>query len=366
MDGHNTEGNQGDPRHGALPDLYGEFESLPVTVDAVSFEGKRIETGGQTFGRTIIRIRGDDTTGVGEDVTRSIEAHERLREDGLSLPTGEWTIGTFSDALDSEPVRLTQTEPRETPERLRWALESAILDLALKQAGRTLGAILDRVYEPIAFVVSPRLGDPPRTRPVDRFLEANPNTAFKIDVPEVPNDELLSELSDTGSIRILDLKAQYDSDVGAPADPDLYRRVFETFPNALIEDPAITDETRPVLKEHADRISWDAPITSVESIQDLPWEPTALNVKPCRSGTLESLCRILEYALQHDIELYGGGMFEVDAGRAHSQAIASLFYPDSPNDLAPPVYHQHQADTSYPSSPIEPPTNPTGIGWYSG
>ncbi|WP_338740752.1 hypothetical protein [Haloplanus salilacus] len=365
MDDDTTGGNQVDATNSAFSDLYGQIKSLPVTVEAVSIEGKHIETEGQTFERTIIRVRGDDETGFGEDVTRPIEAHERLREEGLSLPTGEWTIGTFSDALDTDPVRLEQRVPRETPEHLRWAIESAVLDLALKQAGRTLAAVLDRVYEPMAFVVSPRLGDPPRTRPVNRFLEANPDTEFKIDVPDTPGDELLSALSDTGAIRVLDLKAQYDSNVGAPADPELYRRLFEAFPNALIEDPAVTDATRHVLEKHSDRISWDAPITSVESIQDLPWEPTVLNIKPCQSGRLKSLCRILDYAFQHDIELYGGGMFELDAGRAHSQAIASLFYPNSPNDLAPPVYHQYQADKSYPSSPLDPPAKLTGIGWYS-
>jgi L-alanine-DL-glutamate epimerase-like enolase superfamily enzyme len=364
MDDHKTGGNRVDATNSVFSDLYGEIKSLPVIVESVSFEGKRIETERQTFERTIIRVRGDDATGFGEDVTRPIEAHEQLREDGLPLPTGDWTIETFSDALDTDPVRLERTVPRETPEHLRWAIESAALDLALKQAGRTLATVLDRVYEPMAFVVSPRLGDPPRTRPVDRFLDTNPNIEFKIDVPDTPSDELLSTLAGTGAIRVLDLKAQYDSDVGAPADSNLYRRLFEIFPNALIEDPAVTDATRPVLEEYSDRISWDAPITSVESIKNLPWEPTVLNIKPCRSGSLESLCRILEYAFQHDIELYGGGMFELDAGRAHSQAIASLFYPNSPNDLAPPVYHQYQADKSYPSSPLDPPAKLTGIGWY--
>jgi len=95
-------------------------------------------------------------------------------------------------------------------------------------------------------------------------------------------------------------------------------------------------------------------------------EPTVINVKPCRFGTLESLCRFLEYALEYDIDLYGGGMFEPDAGRAHNQALASLFYPDGPNDLAPPAYHQFEADQPLPSSPLTPPEESSGIGWYSG
>ncbi|WP_248898376.1 hypothetical protein [Haloplanus halobius] len=363
MDDHKPGRDREDAIPSEFPELYEELNSLPVTVEAVSFDGRRIETEHRTFERTIIRVRGQGVTGFGEDVTRSREAHERLREEGLALPTGDWTIGTFSDALDANFS--TQTASRDAPEYLRWAIESAVLDLALKQSGRTLASVLDRTYEPMAFVVSLQLGDPPHIRPVNRFLDTDSDIEFKIDVPDTPSDELLSALSDTGAVRILDLKAQYGSDVGGPTDPDLYRQLFETFPDALIEDPAVTDTTRPVLDEYADRVSWDAPITGVESIRNLPWEPTALNIKPCRSGTLESLCRILEYGLQHDVELYGGGMFELDAGRAHSQALASLFYPNGPNDLAPPAYHTYQADKSYPSSPLEPPAQPTGIGWYS-
>jgi len=363
MDDHKPGGDREDAIHSEFPELYEELNSLSVTVEAVSFDGRRIETEHRTFERTIIRLRGQGVTGFGEDVTRSREAHERLRDEGLAPPTGNWTIGTFSGALDANFS--TQTASRDAPEYLRWAIESAVLDLALKQSGRTLASVLDRTYEPMVFVVSLQLGDPPHIRPVNRFLDADSDIEFKIDVPNTPSDELLSALSDTGAVRVLDLKGQYGSDVGAPADPDLYRRLFETFPNALIEDPAVTDTTRPVLDEYADRVSWDAPITDVESIRNLPWEPTALNIKPCRSGTLESLCRILEYGLQHDVELYGGGMFELDAGRAHSQALASLFYPNGPNDLAPPAYHTYRADKSYPSSPLEPPAQPTGIGWYS-
>ncbi|MFC6616033.1 hypothetical protein ACFQAS_14040 [Halopenitus salinus] len=363
MDDHKPGGDWEYAIHSGLPDFYRDIKSVPVTVEAVSFEEKRIETEHRTFERTIIRVRGEGVTGCGEDVTRSREAHNRLREDGLALPTGDWTVGTFSDALDADSNILTQTASRDAPEYLRWAIESAVLDLALKQSGRSLASVLDRTYEPMAFVVSLQLGDSPHIRPVNRFLDADSSIEFKIDVPDTPSDELLSALSDTGAVRILDLKAQYGSDVGAPTDPDLYRQLFETFPDALIEDPAVTDTTRPVLDEYADRISWDAPITGVESTQELPWVPAALNIKPCRSGTLESLCRILEYGLQHDVELYGGGMFELDAGRAHSQALASLFYPNSPNDLAPPAYHTYRDDKSYPSSPLEPPAKPAGIGW---
>lgn len=344
--------------------LYEELQSLTIAIEDITFEGKRLKTERRTFERTVIRIHGDGDIGFGEDVTPSIEAHERLRKDGLALPTGTPTIRSFTSALDTDSVLSEQTAFRANDNHLRWAIESAALDLALKQSGQTLATVLDRTYEPMTFVASLQLGDPPSMRPLNRLLDTVPDLEFKIDVSSALSDELLSKLSATNAIRVLDLKGQYGSKVGAPADPELYRRLFEMFPKAFIEDPTVTDATRGLLEEYTDRISWDAPITSVKSIRELPWEPTALNIKPSRSGSLKSLCRILEYAFEQDIGLYGGGMFELDAGRAHSQAIASLFYPTSPNDLTPPAYHQFEGGMSLPSSPLAPPATPSGIGWF--
>lgn len=97
----------------------------------------------------------------------------------------------------------------------------------------------------------------------------------------------------------------------------------------------------------------------------LPWKPIAINVKPCRFGTLESLFDSLDYALERDIDLYGGGMIDLDAGRTHVLALASLFCPDGPNDLAPSDYHRFDVNKSLPISPLAPPDDLSGIGWGS-
>ena len=58
----------------------------------------------------------------------------------------------------------------------------------------------------------------------------------------------------------LDLKGRYEgTPVDQPPDPELYERVVETFPEAIIEDPALTEETEAVLADEHERISWDAP-----------------------------------------------------------------------------------------------------------
>ena len=57
--------------------------------------------------------------------------------------------------------------------------------------------------------------------------------------------------------------------------------------------PASTDETRPVLEPHRDRITWDAPIHSIADIEALPFPPRMVNVKPSRFGGLQRAARRL-------------------------------------------------------------------------
>jgi hypothetical protein len=359
-----TPGDSTNTSHNSTTGLYSQLRQLPVTVEDVTLEERRIETGERTFARTIFQIYGDESTGYGEEVSPHIEAHEQLRTEELSLPKGIHTIGTYTTALDKQPP-LSEVEYEGDRSYLRWGIESAVLDLALKQADKTLADILNESFTPVNFVASVNFGDPPDTDSVHRLLERVPKLGLKIDVTEELSGPQLEELATTGAVRVLDLKGQYGPETGAPADPELYEWLFELFPDVLIEDPTVTDETRGILTEQADRISWDAPIRGVDDIEACPWKPSTINVKPCRFGSLETLCHVLEYAGEHDIELYGGGMFELDAGRAHSQAIASLFYPDGPNDLAPPAYHQFEGVDSLPVSPLDPPSNPRGIGWHS-
>ena len=57
--------------------------------------------------------------------------------------------------------------------------------------------------------------------------------------------------------------------VDTPTDPALYRRIAQAFPDAWLEDPDLDDEdARRALAAHQDRITWDAPIHSVEDILD--------------------------------------------------------------------------------------------------
>ena len=94
-----------------------------------------------------------------------------------------------------------------------------------------------------------------------------------------------------------------------------------------------------MLERHRDRITWDEPIHSVADIEGLPWRPRMLNLKPARFGSVRALFDTYDYCAAHGIGAYGGGMFEQGPGRGQLQYLASLFHPDTPNDVAPTDYN---------------------------
>jgi hypothetical protein len=61
--------------------------------------------------------------------------------------------------------------------------------------------------------------------------------------------------------------------------------------------------------------------------------------------------------------MYGGGQFELGVGRGQIQALASLFYPDAPNDVAPGAYNEGEPRPGLPRSPLRPPVRPLGFSW---
>ena len=335
--------------------LWKRFAQLPLEVE--SYELERLEqpvTRGFNRVTSVVRLHGGEE-GVGEDVTWYAEAHDREQAAGPVLPlAGSWTLESFSAALEiSEPWR-------------RWAYESAALDLALRQAGQSFADVVGREPRPVAFVVSPGLGDPPSSRVVRRWLELDSSLRFKLDPASDWSDELIHELAETGAVVTADLKAYYRTDDDPPPDADLYRRVADGFPKAYIEDPALTDETDPVLTPYRDRITWDAPIHSVADVEALPFPPRTLNSKPSRFGYLRGLLDFYDYCADHEIGLYGGGMFELGPGRGQIQYLASLFHPDAPNDVAPRAYNEPEPREGLPPSPLEPAPSPAGFRWAEG
>jgi L-alanine-DL-glutamate epimerase-like enolase superfamily enzyme len=339
---------------------------LPVEID--SYELELLETSfSPEFVRktTVIQLHGAGETGVGEDVTYAGEAHDALQRAGATLPlAGRYTLAAFAEHLRTLELFPEPVERPEFQAYRAWAFDSAALDLALRQSGLPLHAPLDRAPGPVRFVASLRLGEPPSLDPLRRRLAIAPGLQFKLDPTPSWDDALVAELAELGAVESVDLKGQYEGTiVDNPADPGLYRRVVEAFPQAWIEDPKLTPETEPILTPHRERITWDAPIHRVADIQALPFAPRALNIKPSRLGGLRSLLDTYDYCAAHGIAMYGGGQSELGPGRGQIQYLASLFHPDSPNDVAPAGYNLPEPPDDLPSSPLAPAPARTGFRW---
>jgi L-alanine-DL-glutamate epimerase-like enolase superfamily enzyme len=338
---------------------------LPLVVEG--YELERLEQPiSPEFTRvtTLVRLRGDGEEGIGEDVTYSGESHDRLHAAERHNLGGDWTLASLSEQLDGLELFPEPPEMAAFRDYRRWAFESAALDLALRQAGRSLADALGRDARPVRFVVSLRLGEPSSVDPLRLLLDGYPGTRFKLDPVSDWTPELISEIAALEATDVVDLKGQYTGTVvDNPADPVLYRRVAEAFPSAWIEDPALTEETDAVLGPHRDRITWDAPIHSVADIEALPFPPRTINIKPSRFGSLARLFETYDYCGERGIGMYGGGQFELGVGRGQIQYLASLFHPDSSNDVAPGGYNRSPIAAGLAESPLPPASAPTGFRW---
>jgi hypothetical protein len=344
---------------------FDRIADLSVVVDEIDLTlRERDTTSGFVRATTTVALSGAGETGRGEDVTYETDEHHELAAAGLPDLAGEYTFAEFSERVGDLDLFPTPPEREDFRHYRRWGVESAALDLALRQHDLDLATALDRTYDPVEFVVSTRLGEPPTTDRLEQVLDVRPDTEFKLDPTTDWSAELAAEVADLAPVRICDLKGQYEgTEVDAPADPDLYELILETFPEAVIEDPNLTDATRPLFEGREGRVSWDAPITGIESIEALPFEPDWLNVKPSRFGSVESLFESIEYCVDHDVRMYGGGQFELGVGRGQIQALASLFYPDGPNDVAPGGYNDPDFDGDLSPRPLDPPARPVGFRW---
>jgi hypothetical protein len=339
---------------------------LPVEIEDYSLEPLIAQVSSE-FERksTVIRLRGAGQEGVGEDVTYDAVDHEILQAAGPVLAlSGSFTLGSFSERL-AELSLFPEPPQREVSARYRtWAYESAALDLALRQAGTTLHAALAREPQPVRFVVSLRLGEPPSIEPISRRLALYPGLRFKLDPTSSWDESLIAELVATGAVDSVDFKGLYSGTVvDQPADPVLYRRVVEAFPDAWIEDPKLTPEIDALLAPYRERFSWDAPIHSIEDIEALPYPPRSVNIKPSRLGGLRNLLDAYDYCAEHEIGNYGGGQFELGVGREQIQYLASLFHADAPNDVAPTGFNLPDTPADLPSSPLAPMPSPSGFRW---
>jgi len=351
---------------GPVVTTFERIADLPVRIDGYALEGRERRISAE-FERltTTYHLQGAGEEGLGEDVTYSADDQRAQQARGPALPlAGEWTFAAFCDHV-GELDLFPGDGPGMDAFRYyrRWAIESAALDLGLRQAGRSLAEALGRDESPIHFVVSLRLGDPPSFELVARRLEVYPWLRFKIDGTPDWDQELIERLAATGAVASIDFKGAYKgTPVDIDTDPGFYRRIAETLPQAWLEDPDLTDrEADAVLEPYRDRITWDAPIHSVADIEGLAFAPRTINVKPSRFGSTRELFAAYDHCAERGIEIYGGGQSELGVGRGQIQYLASLFHPQGVNDIAPSGYDWAEFPRDLPPSPLPPDHEPTGF-----
>jgi hypothetical protein len=313
--------------------LYDSVRELPLHVDGYYLEPLEREVArGFTLRRTVVVLHGRGEEGRGEEVDYDPRTQETFQADEGKLPfAGTHTLDSFS------LLQAGQTEYR------RWAFESAALDLALRQAGVSLGEAVGREPRPLRFVVSTR------TANVPGWLALYPELRFKLDPDREWTDEVIASLRHVDTV---DFKGIYRYAFGSPPDAELYARVAGAFPEAWIEDPALTPETTAVLEPHRGRITWDAAIHEWSDVEALPFRPRCLNCKPSRFGSVRRLLDFYDACEREGIALYGGGQYELGPGRPQIQLLASLFHADAPNDVAPGGYNAAAPVAGLEPSPL--------------
>jgi len=322
--------------------LYDTVKDLQLVVEGFELEPKELPLQHFTRRTTVVHLRGGGQEGVGEDVSYEEDLQLAFTRDALPDLVGEHTIDSFSALVAAQPGYRV------------WGLESAALDLALRQAGASLAAAVGRTAKPVTFVVSQSA--------VGELRELYPALRFKLDASDSWTDEVVAELAATGAVDVVDLKGLYEGEwVDATPTAELYGRVAQAFPAAWLEDARLTDETGPVLEPHRRRLTWDFPIHSVADVEALPFPPECLNSKPSRFGTVQRLFDFYDYCEAHEIAVYGGGQFELGPGRGQIQHLASLFHPDAPNDVAPKEYNDGGPRPGLPQSPLPPPASAPGF-----
>ena len=173
---------------------FDKLSGLPLEIESYDLEPlERDVSSDFTRLSTVIRLRGGGHEGVGEDVTYDALDHVALQEAGPNLPlAGAWTIDSFTakiaelDLFPAEPVRDVSRLYR------RWAYDSAALDLALRQAGISLGEALGRDVSP---------GDVRGVAAARKAGESRPRAAAARCLPDPPLQARPDERVDRGADR---------------------------------------------------------------------------------------------------------------------------------------------------------------------
>ena len=165
---------------------YETVKDLPLEVEGYELQGLEFQVP-DSFERltTVIHLKGGGQEGLGEDVIYDALDHVAFQDAGQVLDlAGKHTIASFSELLDGLDLFPSPPEREVSVNYRRWAFESAALDLALRQAGKSLHEVVGRERRPVTFVVSMRLTPPgseevSTIEPVRKRLEIYPDSPLQ-------------------------------------------------------------------------------------------------------------------------------------------------------------------------------------------
>ena len=272
--------------------------SLPVRVSGIRCRSGRLAMPEYPGGRpsTLLELSGEGCAGYGENVAFT---------DGEQQAFLHGVEGMFARAAGL--VR-SMLRPGLKPYD-RAALEAALIDLALRQAGVGLRDLCGVEAAPLRWV---------------RSFAARPDAAahghalggeLKVDVdPSWPESAIIALSRE--AVAILDFKEA--------GTAEMCGRLASAFPHALFEDP-------PAGCAHA-RVARDRPLASEADVAAAVARGEWVNVKAPRLGGVLAALEALALARP---SAYFGGMFEVGPGREQARQLAALFCADAPNDLGP-------------------------------
>lgn len=289
--------------------LAAALADLPVVIDDAACRSGAVVVpsyGDAPRPTSCVTIRGAGRMGEGEHVGWTEEAHAAFRDtlERWDLGGG-WRLGLLVHAMRERGLH-----PYD-----RAAIEMAVIELALRQRGTTLGTLAGVTPRPIREVVSfGRVADPAAV------AARHPSVALKVDVDPAWPDEVWQALAATGRIVVLDWKGC--------GDEAAYERAIRWLPHVLHEDPE-----PPYPAAIGDALALDAAIVDPASLE--PVAPVAVSLKPARMGSVLDAIRTAARAERRGLTIYVGGMFEIGVGRRQLRDLASVLCPEGPNDLAP-------------------------------
>src|SRR6187397_1285066 len=106
--------------------LFDRVRDLPLVIERVELEPHALVLKHMTRRTTVVHLHGAGAEGVGEDVSYEEALQLSFTLDALPDLAGDHSLDSFSALVAGQPGYR------------QWGLESAALDLALRQAGRSL------------------------------------------------------------------------------------------------------------------------------------------------------------------------------------------------------------------------------------